>query len=420
MTSPQAKFTIELLTRRMLYNKIKCIETVQKRLLTSALHTRDGCSQYLKGDIMIKKLFLPLLAAFIFLGLTAYADHSVLTQPGEINVTDALDQAIGNFCSGQNLSEDDIRGKWYCSSTYYRKAENNIWWISLMDPNVIGFRDPLQIHRWFSYKLNAADGTIEETDEFVAYDDPSDPLDWGFMLVPTKDQMQPAEALEKAQALLQEALNCDEDTIHEWRDYMLTGVTDMNSISEKNGRFWYHIWLGYGGYLGSDDGALAWHVYLDANTREIVWQSDPERFAGRWAVQATGVSWYDWYDEELKTYEEKWGDDKTWDYLKHAEFEKHCFGLRYWPEKCYDLPAENEISYEDALIAARAWITKRYPENSWQLQGSALFADIYNEYTVRVVNGKEKVRAWELTFVDENDPRLQEEVLIDPQTGEVL
>ncbi len=368
----------------------------------------------------MKKCLAFLLFAVMLLPLTARADHSKLTQPGEINETEALDFAVKALCSELDLTEDDVRGKWYFSGTYYRKTENNIWWMSLMDPDVIGFRDPLEIHREFSWQLDAADGSIVETDEFVAYDDLCDPLDWGFMLVPTQDQMQPAEALEKAQALLQEALDCDEETLHEWRDYLLTGVTDMNSIPEKNGRIWYYIRLGYGGTLGSDVGALTWHVYLDANTREVVWQSDPERFAGRWAVQTTGVSWYDWYEEELKAYEEKWGDDNTWDYLKHAEFEKHCSGLPYWPEQCYDLPSANEISYEDALSTAQTWMSKEYPGNSWQLQGSALWADMYNEYTIRVVDGREKERAWVFTFVSENDPRIQMEAFIDPQTGKVL
>ena len=119
-----------------------------------------GFSSYAEGDTTMKKLFSALLIICLFLDLTAYADHSVLRMPDEINETEALDRAVGCLCSELKLSEDEIRGKWYFSGTYYRNTENNIWWISLIDPNVNGFHDPLQTHRQFYYQLNAADGSM--------------------------------------------------------------------------------------------------------------------------------------------------------------------------------------------------------------------------------------------------------------------
>ena len=384
-----------------------------------------GFSSYAEGDTTMKKLFSALLIICLFLDLTAYADHSVLRMPGEINETEALDRAVSCLCSELKLSEDEIRGKWYCSSEYYRKTENNIWWISLIDPNVNGFHNPLQIHREFYYQLNAADGSMIQTDESVAYDDPNDPLDWEFMLVPTKDQMQPAEALEKAQALLQEALNCDKETLHEWRDYLLTGITDMNSVSEKNGRFWYHIRLGYGGSLGDDTDALTWHVYLDANTREVIWQSDPERFAGRWAVQSTGTNWYDWFNEQKKIYTEKWGDFNTWDYLKYAEFDQHCSGFPYFPEAFYGLPGDTDLSYEEALTIAESWLTEHETQSDWHLMSSSFFIDLNNWYHTQLMQGIiHQERVWCFVFrragASDHDWHAQIHVYVDPETGEVV
>ncbi len=369
----------------------------------------------------MKKLLCAVLAFSVFWFLPARADHSVLARPGDIDETQAVDHAVEALTDELKTGESEIRGRWYCYAVYYEDwtwidgFSGSVWAVELTDPDVKDTENSVQVHRCFSYILDASNGEVMQMEEKDAWDDISDPEDWQPLFVPTQQQIQPAEALARAQELLMTALDCDRDTLENWRDYTLTASTD------PNGRFWYHVFMGYGGRLGSNTDPMAWHVYLDAHTGEIIWQTDPERFVGRWAVQAAGQDWKDWYQEQKTAYEAEWGGIGSWDYLQLAEFEKHCHGLPYWPEEHFGLPSENELSYENALSAARTWLEEQGMSSRLSLRQSVFYADMSNERHCLLAQGiTESSRFWSFEFVSEDDPDFREEVFVDPVSGEII
>ena len=373
---------------------------------------------------VMKKVLCTVIMIFIVCSLSALADHSVLTAPGDIDETQALDIAVKALCDQLQTDEYQIRGHWYFYGDYYSKwihledYKGAVWYIDLVDPVIQSESDMYDgycIHRRFAYLLNASNGEILEMEESTALDDINDPYDLIYMYVPTKEQMQPAEALCRAQELLMNALGCDRETLNSWRDYILEGS------STEDGRFWYHVFMGYGGWLGNETGPFSWHVYFDANTGDVVWQTDPERIAGRLAIQSSGQEWSDWYREQKDKYEREWGNINSWDYHQYAEFEEHCYGLPYWPEEHYGLPLENEYSYEEALSMAENWLKAQENESHWILKSSAFYADLNNWYHSLLRQGiKSKERVWSFVFVNDDDPATEEEVYVDPSTGRIV
>ena len=259
----------------------------------------------------MKKLLFVVLLIYMICSFPAWADHSVMTEPGDIDATQAVDHAVESLLTQLKTDENEIRGHWYCSTEYYKTwawiggFNGSVWSVRLIDPAVSGTEDGYQIHRSYDYIIDASSGEILEVEANTTWDKINDPEDWQPFYVPTKEQMQPAEALTHARELLMNALNCSPETLNNWNDYMLTASTD------ENGRFWYHVFMGYGGDLGSFTNPFAWHVYLDANTGEVIWQTNPERLAARWAIQRSGKDWYDWYREQETIYESVWGNGVT-------------------------------------------------------------------------------------------------------------
>ena len=376
-------------------------------------------------------VILALILALTITTAAVCADHSVLPAADELDETQALNRAVALLCAERGIDEADVRGHWYCYSVYYdastwfEDSTEAFWEIILVDPQVSREGDGYRVHPAVRYRLDAATGEpitdSEENREGLEWEawERSDPADWRYRYVPTTDQMQPAEALRRAQELLCEAIDCDMETVAAlWRDYVLSGSTD------HDGRFWYHVHLGYGGGLGTEHSPFTWHVYLDADTGAVVWQSDPARFAGRWAVRSSGQSWSNWYDEQRSLFEAAWGNPADWDYLQWLTFEEHCFGLPYWPEPHNGLPRADECSFEAACDAALAWLAEEDAENgathSWQISGSAFYADTNNwTHTLLHRGVTENERKWSLIFVSDDPSPVRMLVYVDPATGEV-
>ncbi len=318
---------------------------------------------------------IALLLAAMLLCLPALADHSVMPGEGIMDETAAVDAMVSLLCRRLDCDEEEIRGHWSYSAAYDpepKYAEDYsgpLWSVFAVSPEP---RDGLVRA---DARLSAVTGEALSWKEcgniygipdhsYAFYEDIDFEELRRLTLIPRKDQLQPAEALAKARELLRDALKCDEEELALWRDYVLTGVTG-------EGRFRYHVRIGRGNI--TDD---IWHVFLDADTGGIVWQSDPVRFAGRWDARLRGISRKDWFMEQQAEYESKWGDFFHWDYLQRAEFEEHCMGLLYRPERYYTLPGENDITFETARDAAIARIAgNEDPSRAWQAVGSCFVDD---------------------------------------------
>ena len=238
-------------------------------------------------------------------------------------------------------------------------------------------------------------------------------------LIPRKDQMQPAEAVQKAVDLLAEAFETwkpapwPEDEITRWSNY------ELNGSSDGSGRFWYHVRFGD---LSGAYSVYTWHVWLDANTGEVVWQSDPERFAARCLYLHTGINYDTHYRQVEEQCEATWWKRNTWNYLQHAEFEERCFGHPFWPEARHGLPGEGECSYEEACAAAAAWLREQEETPGvWVAVSSIFHVDSGNQRHERLAQGiTEEDHLWEIWLKRLGAPdgeRVQ--VYIDPATCEV-
>lgn len=386
----------------------------------------------------ILTVMLALLAAAVC--LTAAADHSVLPRPGDMDETQAVDRAVALFCAGSGADEAEIRGHWYYSAIYYETLysdeEPPVWWVRLVDPQPDGAEADGRTlrHPSWVYVIRAGDGERLPWEAFAgdsgetggkadgfAYDnredvweDTSEPGAWNFLPVPTKEQLQPAEALDRARELLAECLG-PEESVDPWRDYWLQAATD-------GGRYRILVTLGRGRI--DPDGPLSWNVWLDADTGEVIWQSDPARFRGRYAVWKETGSWTNWYAEREQAREEAWGEQDTWTCEQMAAFEEECFGRPYWPgpERFYALPGEGDISPEQACAAAEAWFAAEHGDSAeWAVTGFC-FVDDRNGWLhpESETIPPQHTRYWYVNILCE-DPSLRFiSVMVDAQTGEVL
>lgn len=358
-------------------------------------------------------LMITALVAAILMCLPALADHSVLPKEGDLNETQAVDVMVSLLCRRLNCDEEDIRGHWYYFAVYYPEARfldgyNGSAWSITAEP--AESQDSIS---WAEAAIDAQTGDVIEWDEDtvgVWADDPDSR--YRVPLIPRKDQMQPAEAIECAIDLLTEALEAYSpfDDASLWRGYMLFGSSD------ETGRFWYHVILG-----STDDSPWSWHVWLDANTSEVIWQTDAERFAHRCIYLHTGMTYEGAYQYKLAQFEERWGNSVNWNYIQAAEFEEQCFGHPSWPEPHWGLPNEDECSYEEACEAAITYLSGGVQTNgSWSVVGSIFYVDPYGRIHDLIARGiTENEHLWALWLVNEPAPTERVLVYIDPDTCEV-
>ena len=358
-------------------------------------------------------LVLVALAAAMLLCLPASADHSVLPKEGDLNETQAVDAMVTLLCRRLNCSEEDIRGHWHYFAVYYPKAR----WLDGFDGSAWSVTaepaKPLDGVSYAEAAIDAQTGDVirwDEDTEGVWADDPDSR--YRVPLIPRKDQMQPAEAVECAIDLLTEALEAHSP--HEdaslWCDYMLFGSSD------ESGRFWYHVILG-----SDDDSPWSWHVWLDANTGDVIWQTDAERFAHRCIYLHTGMTYEGAYRYMLAQFEERWGSSMNWNYIQAAEFEEQCFGHPSWPEPHHGLPNENECSYDEACAAAIAFLSGNdSTSGSWTVVRSIFYVDPYGWTHDLLARGiTENEHLWALWLVSVQAPSERVLVYVDPDTGEV-
>lgn len=353
------------------------------------------------------KGILPFLLCVLLLcpATPARADHSVLPPEGQLNETQALDLTVARLCQQLDCPEEAIRGHWHYYAISYPTEEVPAWYLCAGGPEPVGGIGMLEV--W----LNAETGAFLEWD-----DEPEwfyDPDDFHFLpLIPRKDQLQPAEALDRALDLLQAALACTPEERAQWRDYHLSASVDTD-------RFWYHVELGRG-YLPGSSNMFCWHVWLDADTGEVVWQTDPERFAGRERIRQETGSWRDWYEAEFAAYEALWGSEDNWDYRQYAEFEAHCYGNPGWPEEQFGLPREGECSYDEAVAAGQAWLALHEDGATWSVKSSAFYTDYSNLRQEELAQGiTEPDRLWSIIFVNDDAPGDWILIYVDPDTGRV-
>ena len=349
----------------------------------------------------MKKLLALLLAVCVVMGCaSALADHSVLPREGDLNETQAVDVMVERLCQRMNCGEDEIRGHWYYYAVYYPSSE---WHVEAEAPAP---QDGISSVDSF---IDAKTGEFIEWNEYEEWDWEDDHLNV-MPLIPRRDQMQPDEAVRRALELLEDALGSEHET-NVFNDYILNA-----SVSDEH--FWYHVQIG-------DDpaGIFTWHVWLDADTGEVVWQTDPDRYKARSIYMYTGVSYQSVYQRRFEEKEAGWGPSYTWDYRQHAAFEDECSGKPYWPERLYSLPGENDVPYETARDAAIAYVEEHGDgSRNWTLLGS-WFIDNENSWIDDMrqdgIPPKDN-RYWEIGFeYDEGFPK-RFGVEVDPATGEAL
>ena len=373
-------------------------------------------------------LILLILSAVLGFCLSAAADHSVVRREGDMDATQALDIAVVLVCEKLGITEKEIRGHWFYDFDYYEnagwvdEADGPVWYFSLLNPDEPGTYDVpgaadfpgfmesrLTTYPGYIVVLSAADGSLLRMEEETRYDS-GDPLDWQKLMVPAEGQLQPQQALDRAYELLAEALGQTmEDVLREFRDYIM-----LASSTPEGGRFWYHAVLSNIGNMSDH----CFNVWLDADTGEIVCQTDPGMFAGRYGLWSQGISQHDWYWEQVRAQESEWGGMDTWDYLQLAAFEERCYGNPYWQIRPrYALPGEGDCTLEEAESAALAWLTEQDGSRTWKLTGSALI-DNENDFEYRLaVFEAEPERRWQLTW--QSDDGRTEEVYVDAGTGQV-
>ena len=361
--------------------------------------------------------------------LTASADHSVLPKEGDMNETEALNCAVNLLCDERNLTEEDVRGDWYYYAMYYKSSNfmhyddynGSIWLVEMVDPEIIGETTgtivPYWIHTKTEYYLRADTGELLSIgneyfeEDMEVWENKEDSLDWRLPLVPTLNQVQPAEAILMAQDILSETVGAG--NIDGWQDYNLIALTDQ-------GRFWYRIVLGHGNI--ENNWPLTLTIWIDAKTREIIWHSDTDRLAFRYEIYRTAGSWTAWYNEQLASREEEWGPSNTWDYRQHAAFEEECGGIVYWPERLYGLPGDTDISYEAARDAAIAWLnSEEGPSWEWHLIGS-WFHDNENAWIDDMMSDgipPEGNRYWEIGVEGTESELIRFGIMVNPVTGVV-
>ena len=180
-----------------------------------------------------------------------------------------------------------------------------------------------------------------------------------------------------------------------------------------DGRLWYHVQLNYDSFAQPFD---AYHVYIDANTGEVVWMTDAGLFSGRYRLWCNGISHKSWYENQLSEYEEEWGDMRQWDYQQWACFEVSCFGQPGWMNYHYGVPDEGDCSLEVARNAALDYLGKEQETNDrWILTSSAYMIDVYGDKDLQLEKGNVfSARMWCLWFSNEESKTNTIRVYVDP------
>lgn len=372
----------------------------------------------------MKKLLLSVILMILFsaFAVSALAEHSVFPAEGDLDETQALDIVVTQICALLNCEEEDIRGHWYYRAVYEPEAglgesRHDARWNVVANPV-----DPDDQYMYVRLTIHAAGGAV--TDRYAETeclwpgcpDQPQEVLP----LIPRKDQMQPAEAVQKAVDLLAEAFETwkpapwPEDEITRWSNY------ELNGSSDGSGRFWYHVRFGD---LSGAYSVYTWHVWLDANTGEVVWQSDPARFAARCLFMHTGIDYGTHCRQVTEQCEAVWGKQNGWNYHQYAEWEALCFGHPYWPELRYGLPGEGECGYEEARAAAIAWVQEQEETPGvWVAVSSIFHVDSGNQRHERLAQGiTEEEHLWEIWLKRLGAPDGERvKVWLDPRTCEVV
>lgn len=395
------------------------------------------------------KIIIVLLILMLMIPLysPAFADHSVLPDEGDMNETQALDRAIDIICREKNIGEDKIRGHWFFTTCYYestfyydaaadmfRPYDASSWSVSLVEPNAsAGYEKP-------KYALDEKSGEIspkwDDMDHFIEvphYDLTINARDGGLVysresiisvtqhmdyqhliLVPEKTQLQPQEALDSAYESLAQALRLpEEDVRSHFRDYRISGSSALDTS-----RCWYHVELNSEGNLAMDRG---FHVYLDMDSGGIVFQTDADMIAGRYALWQQGINHGDWFKEQLRAQEDEWGQMNTWDYRQYAAFEKRCFGRPFQLMNfSWGLPGTEDCTFVEAETEARKYLAEYYNDSrtDWSLTGSCFWADYWGDMEIRLsLFNTEPQRMWQLNF--RNSDGKEEEVFLDPASCKI-
>ncbi len=363
----------------------------------------------------MKRVFLlGLIALAALLCLPALADHSVLPVNGDMDETRTVDLMTALLCDRLGCGEEDIRGRWRYDACYYPAPctydiyEGPLWVISAEAA------EPRDGTSFAEAIINAQTGEVLEWCESPGCNwfDHEDPFS-GYPLIPRRDQLQPSEAIERALRLLAEAV--PQADLAAWHHYKLWGFRG------ENGQSRYFVRLGRDGLsLAREGDPFAWNVCLDADTGTVIRQTDPVRFAARYAVTESGISYDEWYDREKALYAAEWGESKYWDYRQWAEFEEHCYGNPFWPEKHFGLPGDGECGYDEACAAAVSWLEKQGSASGpWTAVTSCFVTDDWRQMQYLMARGlTEGDHLWEIAFASGDHPEEMVWVWVDPKTGE--
>ncbi len=335
----------------------------------------------------MKRMMLICFAVILLMPITVTADHSVLPAPGLMDETQALDTAVSQLCEKHGRNEEEIRGKWYYEALYYPNSSWKGYTVPCWSMNIHapqGKPDGTLIS--YHFDIDAGSGEIleEEMGDFGWLE--SDLVDC--RLIPGKDQLQPADAIACARVMIQGTLGWTDEAMEDaWQDYWMMGWNE-------NGEHWYYVCV--------DTPPLwdhCWEVILDVDTGSVIWHTDPGRYAARLAIEESGVSYEEWYHEQVTAYTAEWGDDQTWDYEQRAAFEEHCHGTPEDPDPHYGLPGEEDCSLGEALNAIEQylaqWAAPGVDQEAWMLAGSGFCVD-YDGRDYSIPGKGNGIHVWEL------------------------
>ena len=299
----------------------------------------------------------------------ALADHSIMPGDGLMDETAAVDAAVAFLCQRLGCGEEEIRGKYYYRTLFYESGwtfKGPVWSMTVIDPTVNEDGETLVS---YNYEINASTGDVLDEGK----------RDFGWFVwelkdtpvIPRKDQLQPAEAIDRARAMIREVLGLsDEEMKDHWRDYVLDGWNE-------NGGYRYRVTM-----CDLNLWEYTWEAVLNVETGSVVWHTDPQRFAARRAIEESG-GYENWYLEQREAYIAEWGDPDTWDYEKWAAFEEHCFGSPLYPEAHCGLPGEEDCGPEEALDAVGRYLDgyagPGMDTDAWTVRGSKFLLDHINE-----------------------------------------
>ena len=360
----------------------------------------------------MRRLFCMLLVFSITLALLppAMADHSRIPGDGIMDETAAVDAAVAFLCQRLGCGEEKIRGKYYYRTLFYESGwtfKGPVWSMTVIDPTV---NEDGRTLVSYNYEINALTGEV--------LDEGTSGSGWFVMelkdtpVIPRKDWVQPAEAIDRAREMIQKVLGLGDEAMKDhWRDYWLDGWNE-------NGENRYRVNVG-----DPDLMEKAWQAVLDVESGSVVWHTDPQRFAARRAIEESG-GYENWYLEQREAYIAEWGDPDTWDYEKWAAFEEHCFGSPLYPDAHCGLPGEEDCGPEEALDAVGRYLDgyagPGMDTDAWTVRGSKFLLDHIDENDPYPMPGYlAGTHVWELLVYFEMTGELAL-ITVDAPTAEVI